>query len=184
MKNTAVRDLMVPLAEYAAVPEEASLFEAVVALEEAQNRFHRGRYPHRAVLVLDPTGRVVGKLSQNDVLRGLEPGYRRLTQWEKTSHWELSREFIKSMLVDYDLWNRPMQDICRKAADIRVRDIMYTPAEGEYVEVDATLDAAIHQLVVGRHQSLLVTEDQAVVGILRLTDVFTEVVAAIKACDI
>ena len=34
---------------------------------------------------------------------------------------------------------------------------------------------AIHQLVMGRHQSLLVTKGKDIVGILRLTDVFREI---------
>jgi CBS domain-containing protein len=60
---------------------------------------------------------------------------------------------------------------------------MYTPTEGEYVPKDAALDQAIHQLVVGHHQSLLVTgEGREIVGILRLTDVFQEVCGMIKAC--
>jgi len=55
MKITTVRDLMVPLEEYATVPEEATLFEAVVALEQAQESLDRNRYKylHRSVLVYD-----------------------------------------------------------------------------------------------------------------------------------
>jgi CBS-domain-containing membrane protein len=86
------------------------------------------------------------------------------------------------MMADYNLWERPLGEICREAATILVKDIMYTPAGGEYVEEDATIDAAIHQLVVGRHQSLLVIdESRRVVGVLRLTDVFHEIVKTIKA---
>jgi sodium-dependent dicarboxylate transporter 2/3/5 len=59
MKNIMVKDLMVPLAEYATVDEEASLFEAVCALEQAQQTFDREKYRHRAVLVLSKTGEVV-----------------------------------------------------------------------------------------------------------------------------
>ena len=65
-----------------------------------------------------------------------------------------------------------------------MRDVMYSPSEGEYVREDATLAEAIHQLVIGRHQSLLVTRDKDIVGILRLTDVFTEVCDRMKACQI
>ncbi|MBW2262840.1 MAG: CBS domain-containing protein, partial [Deltaproteobacteria bacterium] len=55
--------------------------------------------------------------------------------------------------------------------------------EAEHVEIDATLDEAIHQLIIGSHQSLLVTENGRVIGVLRLTDVFHEVMLAIKACQ-
>ena len=59
-----VRDVMVPLAEYATVRDSATLFDAVLALEEAQDNFDKARYRHRALLVLDANRRVVGKISQ------------------------------------------------------------------------------------------------------------------------
>jgi hypothetical protein len=44
--------------------------------------------------------------------------------------------------------------------------------EGEYVREDATLDEAIHRLMVGKQQSFLVAGNDKVTGILRLADVF------------
>ena len=41
MKQTKVRDLMVPLSDYATVSEEATLYEAVMALEESQLKFDK-----------------------------------------------------------------------------------------------------------------------------------------------
>jgi len=180
-----VSSIMVPLAEYAVVSDAATLLEAVNELEAAQHRFCENRYKHRAILVTDADGQVIGKLSANDVLMGLEPGYRNVASKMKLSHWELSEQTIRGMMSDYQLWDKPLEDICRKAVQIKVKDIMYTPSSGEYVDQDATLDEAIHQLVIGRHQSLLVVDAQRrVVGILRLTDVFTEVTNRIKSCQL
>jgi CBS-domain-containing membrane protein len=184
MKTRKVKDLMVPLAGYATVNEEASLHAAVLALEEAQKRFRQDRYKHRAILVLDKSKHVVGKLSQLDVLKGLEGGYKKMGDFKGISHTGFSTEFIKSMMDKYDLWKKPLEDICRRSPHIKVKDIMYTPTEGEYVHQEATLDQALHQLVVGHHQSLLVTKDgKEIVGILRLTDVFQEVCEMIKVCQ-
>jgi len=184
MKTRKVKDLMVPLVEYATVNEEASLHAAVLALEEAQKRFRQDRYKHRAILVLDKSKHVVGKLSQLDVIKGLEGGYKKMGDFKGISHTGFSTEFIKSMVDKYDLWKKPLEDICRRSPHIKVKDIMYTPTEGEYVHQEATLDQALHQLVVGHHQSLLVTKDgKEIVGILRLTDVFQEVCEMIKVCQ-
>ncbi len=60
---------------------------------------------------------------------------------------------------------------------------MYSPAEGEYVKEDTLLNEAIHQLIMGRHQSLLVTRGEDIVGILRLTDVFREISDKISSCS-
>jgi len=91
-------------------------------------------------------------------------------------------DFIKSIMEGQGLWRDPLANICRKAAQIKVSSIMYTPGEGEYVKEEATLAQAIHQLIMGRHQSLLVTRQGEVVGVLRLSDVFVEVCNLIKAC--
>jgi predicted transcriptional regulator len=66
-----------------------------------------------------------------------------------------------------------------------VADIMYTPKSGEYVNADDSLNHAIHQLIIGHHQSLLVTAaDGGIVGILKLTDVFKAICDTMKACRI
>jgi predicted transcriptional regulator len=88
------------------------------------------------------------------------------------------------MLGNYGLWRKPLEDLCKKAAEIRVKQIMHTPGEGELVEEDASLDVAIHQLVMGHHQSLLVARDGEIVGILRLSDVFKEICERIKVCKL
>ena len=61
---------------------------------------------------------------------------------------------------------------------------MYTPGEGEYVSEEASLEMACHQLVMGHHQSLLVTRGDDIVGILRLTDVFNAIFLAMKKCSL
>lgn len=178
-----VKDLMIPLGEYATVTQEANLQEAVNALAEAQEKWGSEGYKHRAILVLDADGGVVGKLSQWDVIRALEPKYDSLFDFKKLSHFGFSADFIKGMVNDHNLWEHPLNDICRAAARVKVADIMYTPQRDEYVAESASLPEAIHQLIMGRHQSLLVTNGSGkIVGILRLSDVFKEVCARIQAC--
>ena len=184
MKKKLVKELMVPLAKYATVSEEATLFEAVMALEKAQEKFDQSRYPHRAVLIYDKNDNIVGKVSQLDVLRALEPKYETMGIPGSLSRFGLTSKFQKIMLEQLRFWDKPMDDICRKAARIKVKEFMYTPGEGEYISEDASLDRAINQLVMGHHQSLLVMKGEKIVGILRKTDVFMEIVQAMKACEL
>jgi CBS domain-containing protein len=184
MKSYKVSELMVPLSEYATVSEDANLFEAVLALEKAQEKFEEKhtRYRHRAILILDRDQKVVGKLSQLDVLKALEPKYRDMLQGKGSHRFGFSKKFMQSMLQEYKLFANPLEDICRKAGEKNVKEFMYAPEEGEYVEEDASLDRAIHQLVMGHHQSLLVTRNEKIVGVLRLTDVFAAVFHKMKEC--
>ena len=138
----------------------------------------------RAVLALDPKGRLVGKLDQWTVLWAIEPRYKQMGNLRETSRYGFSPEFLRSMIESYGLWRKPLEGLCKKAADIKVKDIMLKPTEGEYVAVDASLNTAIHLLVMGRHQSLLVTRGEDIVGVLRLCDVFRKVGDSIKACKL
>lgn len=184
MKNILVKDLMVPLSSYAVCSEEATLYEAVIALEQAQKAFQQSTYQHRAILVQNKEKKIVGKLSQLDVLRALEPRYKDIGESSSLAKTGLSPLFLRSMREHFHLWEKPLDDICKKASSIIVKDIMYSPTQGEYVKEDSTLDDAIHQLVIGHHQSLLVTRGKDIVGILRLTDVFLEICNRMKTCAI
>ena len=75
LKTKQVKDLMLQLSEYATVSKNATLAEAVMALKKSQDKFDKSRYQHRAVLVLDDKGNVVGKVGFIDILKGLEPKY-------------------------------------------------------------------------------------------------------------
>jgi CBS domain-containing protein len=182
MKAFTIKDLMVPLSKYATVKEDAALQDVAAALEAAQSRFDRSRYPHRAVLVLNDQGNVVGKVGLIDILRALEPKYDELDQRSSRLHTGFSREFMKSLMDRHQLWQAALQDICSRAAERNVKTFMVTPTEGEFVDENASLEEAIHQLVMGHHQSILVLREKKIVGILRLTDVFETVSNIIRQC--
>lgn len=184
MKSITVKEVMVPLEEYATVGEDATLIDAVMALEKAQMEFNQKRYRHRAVLVLDEKNHIIGKISQHDVIKALEPHYQkiRLREQGALNRFGLSDFFIKAAMKEYSFWDKPLQNLCEKAVGQKVKDFMYMPSQGEFVEENATMDEAIHRLIIGEHHSLLVTKGKEIVGVLRLTDVFEMVFKALKSC--
>jgi CBS domain-containing protein len=182
VKTIKIKDIMVPIEEYATVSQDATLYEALLALEEAQEKQGTVSYKHRAVLVYDEKREIVGKISQLDLIKGLEKGYSKVEELQRASFSGYSKSFLESLAKTHNLWNEPMRDICKKGVNIKAKDIMYKPAEGEFVQSDASLDKAIHLLVMGRHQSLLVSEKGKITGILRLTDVFKEICDEMKKC--
>ena len=184
MRTIIVKNLMVPLEEYATVPQEATLYEAVLALEKAQMALDPSQHKHRAILVLDKSGKVLSKITMKNILVALEPNYGKLEGMEVLSRSGYSPDLIKSMLEDHAFWREPLQFVCERATELKVSDFIESPSEGEYVDENATLGQAIHQLIVYPHQSLLVTSGNDVVGILRLSDVFTKICDIIKSCEL
>ncbi|MBC2710286.1 MAG: CBS domain-containing protein [Desulfosarcina sp.] len=174
---------MVPLSEYATVTIGATLHEAMMALEKAQEDFDQTKYRHRAVLVLDTAGKIVGKIDQHAALKALEPQYLKMATSSSAASYGFSVPFLKDLQEQYSLLDGALENICHKAAKMKVEDFMSTLTEGEFIDLGISLDQAIHMLVMGHHQSLLVKKAEKVVGVLRLTDVFAAVFHVMKTCE-
>jgi len=184
MKNTCVRDILVPLSDYATVSEGANLFEAIWALENEHKKYGDKPYRHQSVLVIDATGDVIGKVSQIDIMAALEPNYQRIGTDTNLSRYGFSAAFLKSIMNQYDLWERPLSELCKAVETVNVKKVMYTLSDHQKVKESDTLDKAMHQIVLGRHHSLLVTKEKKIIGILRSTDVFNWLYDKIGACKL
>jgi CBS domain-containing protein len=168
-----VLDIMLPLNEYAVVSEEATLYDAFITLQEAQKKLTPGRQPHRAVLVVDKEKNIVGKLGHLGFLKALEPGYNDLGQLDMISKAGLTKEFINSMMKNYSLLQDDLEDIRNRTKKIRIKDVMRPVTE--QVDVNDTINEAIHKIIMWQILSVPVTKGGKVVGILRLSDLFDEV---------
>ena len=182
MKTIPVKELMIPLADYATVSSDATLREAVIALEEAQLALDPGRHKHRAILVLDEQGQVIGKLTMKHILMAIEPNYGKIEGTDVLERSGYSPDMIKDMLEDNSLWIEPLQFICERAAELKLSSFIQPPSEDEYIDENATLAEAAHRLVLYPYLSLLVIRDDEVVGILRLSDLFSKICEIMKSC--
>jgi predicted transcriptional regulator len=128
--------------------------------------------------------KIVGKISQLDVLRALEPRYEKLGDMRAMSRAGLSAQFVKDMITSMAFCDTSLMDMCGKATRIKIKDFMHSLEEGESVDMDASLCEAIHMLVMGHHQKLLVAKEGRIVGVLRLSDVFMKIFEMMKQCEI
>ena len=172
-----VADVMLSMDDYATVPAEATMREALLALEAAQPGPESGLHRHRAVLALGPDGSVVGKLSWWAILRALEPRLDPIVL-ERLCRAGLSGPMLESLEQDLARVQASLAALCRTAGRVRVADAMVPVRES--IAADAPLIEAVHTFVAGHQQSLLVTREGSVVGILRLADVFEAVAALIR----
>lgn len=184
MKNYLAKDLMVPISEYSTVSERATLFEAVIELEKAQEKFTENRYSHRAVLILNKDKRVIGKLSQLDFIRALE---RKNEQGGEVSDIGKFGFSSKAIIVHKEKHRGKSiseGDMLSTAANFKVKDFMQTYSDGEYIDENTSLDTAVHQFTTGLHLSLLVTKNMDIVGVLRLSDVFAAAFHTMKKSEL
>jgi len=183
MEQTVVKDIMVPVSNYATVSKNANLLEAMHALEN-ENMKHEGRpYRHRAVLVLGNSGKVLGKISQIDIMAALEPNYLKMGPDLGMNRIGFSMTFIRAVKDKFKLWDRPLSNLFDELKRVKVADVMYTPADHQKVNESDTLETAMHQIIMGRHHSLLVIRKRNIVGILRSTDLFNSLYDQICGYD-
>jgi CBS-domain-containing membrane protein len=173
MESYLVKDLMVPISEYATVPVGTTLLDALLALEKAQDAYTVSKYHHRVILVLDTDGRVAGKISQLRALKAIQPDSELVEELEVMRRFKFSENYLAEFRDMYcSTGNTITKETLREAALKKVENFMQTPTPGEFVFEDNRLDTAIHRLVAGAHMSLLVTREGRIVGVLRLSDVF------------
>ena len=172
MEEKTVRDIMLPLDEYAVVSSDSSLVEALAALEEAQRGLAEGRYKHRAILVRDKAGVVVGKLTHWSILRALEPGHLAGPDVASLTRAGLNPELIATLGERLSKLGGGLTRMCRHAAHVTAGEAM-APL-GDSIPDDTLLSEAIHQVVQRHQQSALVTRAGRVVGVLRMADLFQE----------
>ena len=185
MERYTIKDLMVPISEYATVPMGTTLLEAINVLERAQEAYTQSKYQHRAILVLDQEGKVVGKIGQLRVLKAIETRPDLDNELEELKAFNFSDEYIHQRREQFRLKGAIIRrEELQVAAAKKVEEFMQKPMPSEIVAEDASLDTAIHKLVAGTHLSLLVTSGDRVIGILRIADVFAAVYHGMKNFDL
>lgn len=184
--NYFVKDLMTPISEYATIPEGSSLFKAIIALENAKQERGGNIHPHWMVLIMGKNKKVLGKLSQLDILRALAPRDTYTDKIDEMGKFGFSTNFISKMREEYRLKKSSLENFYThpNTMNMNVEDFMKTIGENEFVDENTALDTAAHLMFVKNRLSLLVTQENRFVGVLRLSDVFSTILnAMLKVVD-
>ncbi|PID55451.1 hypothetical protein CSB45_15970 [candidate division KSB3 bacterium] len=183
MNTFCVKDLMVPISEYATVQVGTTMLDALRELSNAQAAYTESHYLHRGILVLDEHHNVIGKISQLRVLKAVIPESSLRSDID-LDQFGFSSSFIDRMKLKYRLDNKIINnENLNNIASLKVEEFMQIPEPGEFVAEDANLDVAIYQLVSKTHLSLLVTRGEKIVGILRIADVFAALSQEMEKCS-
>ena len=167
-----VKDIMLSLEEYAVVDEDATILDALNALAESQAKLPPDRQPHRAVLVRDSRGVIVGKLHHFAFLRALIPERRRPHEKAVLDRAGVSDDLLESSMQTLDLLTGDLVDVCERARTVGVRDVCTSATVS--IDEEARLADAVTMFLGHQTLSLLVRRREETVGILRLSDLFDE----------
>ncbi len=167
MNKLTVKDLMIRTGDLASIHSQASVAEAVVALGKLVENFRIGGHSSRVLLVVDDSGRMLGKLSPVDMLQGLDASSS--LQVDATASAQLGR--VRHIIETCNVSQRHAASSWDEAYDVshhtRVCDIMRKPAKGQIISEDASLNEAMHRFSDGRYSNLFVADgEHNLVGVL------------------
>ncbi|RJP24207.1 MAG: CBS domain-containing protein [Candidatus Omnitrophota bacterium] len=179
MNSKCVKDLMLPISEYPVVSINATLLDAIKALEESQIKCPPDLEPFRAVLVKDEENRIVGKIGQLAFLKALDPQFSLTKRYTQTLFQAgVAPEMLDSMIENLRFWQDDLDLLCRRGRSTLVKDVMALIEDS--IDENDSLSEAVRRIVKLQTLSILVTRKSAVVGILRLSDLYREIAAMMK----
>ena len=149
-----IKDLVIPLSEYPHMPYWGTLKEAIVQLNVAYDTVHH------TVLVFDEAYKLVGKLLQKDILKGLVPKFAR--HYEDGVHiaWD---ELLKA--GSEQQLSRPIEEFM---SDITAR-----------LNATDNILKASHIMLHNNAYLLPVMEGDKLIGVVRMDDLFHEITNAV-----
>jgi CBS domain-containing protein len=170
-----VRDLLVPISEYAVTTMDKPLREAVPALRKLYCEVEDGKCTeagHRTILVLDNAGKLVGILDFKSILKVLIPEIAGgLTA--KLEALGVSIAFAQAGTADLDEARLSFRARVLKNAETQVGEIMLK-IRGT-IQADADLMEALKLIYANKITALPVYDGDKIIGVLRDSDLFLTV---------
>jgi CBS domain-containing protein len=152
-----VKDIMTTISDYSSVSADSTVGEAITVLKKSFCPSDNGPCNgHRTVLVYDKN-EMVGLITFRVLLTAIEPRFMKVDQWAVPVFWE-----------------GLFTERCREEARKKVREIM-TPIKLVVLDAEDTIIKAVHAIIKHKLGSLPVVRDGAVVGMVRINEIFHEI---------
>ncbi|MBI4653828.1 MAG: CBS domain-containing protein [Nitrospirae bacterium] len=167
LNNKKVKDLMVSISDYPHMKQDDSVKDAFFILRK---NFKEGR-GYRSILVLNEENQLRGLLSMRDLIRAVEPRFLKMSQ--PPSYQGPTQEYPALTLIWQELFSKECKEEARKP----VKDIM-TPVKPA-VTPDDPIAKVVYLMVETNSRVIPVIDNDKVVGVVRLVDVFNEIASVV-----
>ena len=157
-----VKDLMTPIEEYSTVRADSTVKEAIAVLKKSiRPGDPAADRVHRSILILDGNGEIAGILTLRTLLQAIEPRFIKVDQWAVPVFWE-----------------GLFTDRCREEAAKKVGELMI-PVKLISLDAGDTIIKAVHAMLKHKLDSLPVSRNGKIVGMVRSTEIFQEIISLV-----
>ncbi|MFC1523537.1 CBS domain-containing protein [Thermodesulfobacteriota bacterium] len=182
MRNhTRVKDLMVPIQKYDTVDVRDKVGEVLNRFYMLENISADNTYVmDRTVFVVDESKKIIGKLSGYQLLRGLVPEFS--AEVDKIRRGLRQMHIATAQFLERCTWMKSeLTDLVEQETHKSIEEIM-SPAHPSLKE-DDSINLAIFIMFNEKKRQLLVEQNKEVVGVISLTNIFSEFLNIAKQCD-
>ena len=169
-----VGEIMVPVADYPSVRDNATLLDAIRIIKGAQLEVRRRKSLPRELIVFDEIDVMVGTIRRRDIMRGLEPQF--LVSEPLDYRYKLF-----DVAVDPELSNIPYDRLVkgiRENANRPVSDVMR--AVQSILKAQDHVIKAVYEMVSSNLTLIPVVKDDQLVGVIRSVDAFHELTQVLE----
>ncbi|MCP4580306.1 MAG: CBS domain-containing protein [candidate division Zixibacteria bacterium] len=181
MTEKKVKDIMIPLSEYVSVSVDDTIKDALAAIRESHANMPTDAYYHRAVLVRNEDGEVVGKLGYLGFMGALDQKYDNLEKMKQLAGSGITKADLNREMTDLGFWTGCLPIIKKRASEIKMEQVMIKFEEA--IHEDSSLAEAMHLMAEMQILSLLTTRDGKITGVIRLSDLFEEITDCVISED-
>jgi len=179
-KEKKVKDIMSRIDEYEKIDQDARLCDALMILrknfEKIENQHPQGL--HKTLIVVDSSGKIVGKLSVYDLIRGLVP-----EEAKKPEHWrpfynvltsraQSVENEVKTMQERFQWLHTTFFDLVKRETQKRVKDVM--TESHPLLDEEDPLNKAVYVMFKEHIRQPMVVKDGEIVGMISIMDLFPE----------
>ena len=164
---------MISIERYPTINVNGTMYDALIAIKMANQSKDEGQENYQAALVTDDHEKIIGKIGRTGFLKALEPNYNKIFDMDKLSKISLSSEYVESLMSQFNLWESFSPNLCKVAAQIKVTEIMSHIEQN--IDLNTSIFNAIHKLIMWQTLSILVTDRDDIVGIIRLSDIYNSI---------
>ncbi|HBW36853.1 CBS domain-containing protein [Desulfosporosinus sp. BICA1-9] len=145
-----LRQIMIPLDQYPSISEEGSLDNAINLLTEEFKKRDNIWHNYEALLTTSSSGEITGMLTLRSAL---------------TASREFKYPSLRHRLINL-LFNKPVP-----TSNLQVKNFIH-PLKSRLVNISDELDEVILLILKHNYNSVLVSNNQRIVGVIRTIDLF------------
>jgi CBS-domain-containing membrane protein len=153
-KRRKLKDIIIPLSDYPHMPYWGTLREAIAQLNVA---YETG---HHTVLVFDEGYKLVGMLHQKDILQGLVPKF--------------AKHYDEGVPI---FWDDLLKAGSEKRLGLQIKEFM--SGVKFIAQADDNILKAAHIILQEKSYLLPVMEEEKLIGVVRMGDLFHEITNAV-----